>query len=353
LGVAGKPALPVSVATRSKGGFRRAIAAALKGVSYDVVIFDHMAMWQYADDLTSGALRVGIAHDVLSQLWDRRAASRRGIDAIGAGVEARRLRKWERNALGKLDLACALCAKDSQMLAESAGDVPRYVLQPWFSRNSDAGLGSAAREHNSMVFTGAYDRRENGDAVKFAVNEILPRITAAVPQCSFHIAGGFIGRLARLAACDPHVRLAFFVPDLPAFLSRMQIALLPLRLGAGIKIKVLEAMAAGLAVVTTPVGAEGIGAQDGVHLLLGVTAEELARHATFLLENPSLCAQVGARAREFIRNNYDFERSARDFEWTLIQRLSQRQFRARRTGDLASRDEPDSCVPCRRQVPGD
>jgi glycosyltransferase involved in cell wall biosynthesis len=142
------------------------------------------------------------------------------------------------------------------------------------------------------------------------------------------------------------------VPDLQACLSRMQIALLPLRLGAGIKIKVLEAMAGGLPVVTTPVGAEGINAQQGVHFLVGNTAEELARHTIVLLQNPGLRAQVGERAREFIRGNYDFEKSARDFEWALLQRLSERQFRAGRTGGLASRDEAGLCTPARGQVRG-
>jgi polysaccharide biosynthesis protein PslH len=351
LGVALEPGLPVSVAARSQPNFRRAIHSILQSNQFDVVILDHMAMWQYAELVTSGTLRAGIAHDVLSELWARRAENH-DIGGAGASVEARRLQNWERNTVSKLDLICSLSHKDSQQLAKRAEDVPRFVLQPWFAQPSEESFSTAVREPNSIVFSGAFDRRENVDAAAFAVNEILPRVAAAAPRYSFHLAGGCIGKLSRWVARDSHVRLAGYVSDLPAFLSRMQIALLPLREGAGIKIKVLEGMAAGLAVVTTPVGAEGIPGHDGVHFLVGQTAEELARHTILLLRDPGLRAQIGERAREFIRDNYDFERSARDFEWTLMQRPSQRQFRARRAGVLASRDEPGPCAPCQEQAPG-
>ena len=345
LGIVLEPGLPLSVAARSQPNFCRAIRSILKSNQFDVVILDHMAMWQYAEFVTSGSLRAGIAHDVLSELWARKGENR-GIRGFGARREARRLQNWERNVSRKLDLICSFSDKDSQQLANRAEQVPRCVLQPWFAQPSGESLSAAVRQPNSIVFSGAFDRRENVDAVAFAMDEILPRVAAAVPQYSFHLAGGAIGRLSRLAARDSRTRLAGYVSDLPDFLNRMQIALLPLREGAGIKIKVLECMAAGVAVVTTPVGAEGIPGHDGVHFLVGRTAEELARHTILLFRDPTLCTRIGKCAREFIRDNYDFERSARDFEWTLMQRLSQRQFRARRSGVLASRDEPGPCAPC-------
>ena len=352
LGVGLAPRLPLAVAARNKRSFRHHICLSLRSNRHDVVIFDNMALWQYADEIDSGILRVGIAQDVLSQLWTRKAENWRGLGASAAGVEVRRLRRWETSSLRKLDLVCPLNEKDSQLLSALAEDVPQWVLQPWFSQPADASL-SCAKEDNSIVFTGAFDRRENVDAAVFAVTEILPRIAAEVPHYEFHLLGAACERLRRSVVQEPRVHIEGFVPDLPAFLSRMHIALLPLRLGAGIKVKVLEAMAAGLAVVTTPIGSEGIGAQDGIHFLVGRTAQEVSRHAIVLLQNPSLCVQMGERARQFIRNNYDFEKSARDLEWTLIQRLSQPQFRARRTGALASQDEADSCAPHRGQFLGD
>jgi glycosyltransferase involved in cell wall biosynthesis len=350
LGLALAPDLPAAIAARSKRRFHYAISSAVRSNRNDVVLFDNMAMWQYAADVGSGVLRVGIAQDVLSQLWTRKAENGRGFGAFAACVEARRLRRWEASTLRQLDLVCALSDKDSQLLSARAEDVPQFILQPWFSQPLEVNSASSAKEDNSIVFAGAFDRHENVDAAAFAATQILPRVAAEIPQYEFHLAGAACEKLPGYISQQPRVRLAGFVPDLQAFLSRMQIALLPLRLGAGIKIKVLEAMAAGLPVVTTPVGAEGIEVQDGVHFLVGSTAEELSRHAIVLLRNPGLRVQVGERAREFIQHNYDFEKSARDFEWTLLQRLSERQFRVRRTGGLARRDAVDSCARTPGQV---
>jgi polysaccharide biosynthesis protein PslH len=352
LGLAHAPALPLAVAARNQHSFRDTISSAVRSNGHDVVLFDNMAMWQYAGDVSSGIFRVGIAQDVLSQLWTRRAETWQGLGAFAACVEAQRLRRWEANTLRQLDLVCALNQKDSRLLSALAEDVPQCVLQPWFSRPLEVNSASPAKDDNSIVFAGAFDRSENVDAAAFAVTEILPRVAAEVPNVELHLVGAACEKLPRRVAMHPRVRVGGFVPDLQAFLARMQIALLPLRLGAGVKIKVLEAMAGGLALVTTPVGAEGIEAQNDVHFLVGNTAEELARHAIALLQNPSLRVQLGERAREFIQNNYDFEKSARDFEWTLLQRLSERQFRARRTGGLAIRDGTGSCAPTREQVPG-
>lgn len=352
LGLAQAPGLPAAVAARSKRSFRNAVSSAVRSSGHDVVLFDGMAMWQYADDAGSGVLRVGIAQDVLSQLWTRKAENGWGIRAFVDSVEVKRLRRWEANTLRKLDLVCALNEKDSRLLSALAEDVPQCVLQPWFSRPLEMNSAAPAKDDNSMVFAGAFDRHENVDAAAFAVREILPRVAAEVPQYEFHLAGAACEQLPSRIVRHPRVRVGGFVPDLQAFLSRMQIALLPLRLGAGIKVKVLEAMAAGLPVVTTPVGAEGIEAQNGVHILVGSAAQELARQAIVLLQNPNLRAQVGERAREFIQNHYDFENSALDFERTLLQRLSERQFRARRTGVLANRDGASACPPTRQQVLG-
>jgi glycosyltransferase involved in cell wall biosynthesis len=284
-----------------------------------------MAMWQYAGDVNSGVLRVGIAQDVLSQLWTRKAENWRGLCALAARAEARRLRKWETSVLSKLDLVCALSEKDSQLLSEPEQGVRQCVLQPWFSRPSGRSLSSAAKGDNRIVFAGAFDRRENVDAVAFAVNEVLPRVAAEIPHYAFHLAGAAREKLPRQIVERPGVRVEGFVPDLQAYLSCMQIALLPLRLGAGIKIKVLEAMAAGLAVVTTPVGAEGIAAREGIHFLVGTTAEELSRHTIVLLQNPGLRTELGESAREFIQRNYNFESSASNFEWTLLELLRERR----------------------------
>ncbi len=336
LGVVSAPTLPLCVAARHQGQFCATLESVLRREHFDAIIFDHMAMWQYAGMVAGNTVRVGIAHDVLSQLWARRAA--KGWHYM-AEVESRRLRNWQRKVMRNLDLACAFNSKDCRLLSELPTDLPLFLLQPWFSRPSKAGPQAEPRADKSLVFTGAFDRNENVDAVEFAVDDILPQITSTMPQSTLYVTGAATHMLGKRVAGHPAVRFVGFLPDLPAFLSQMQIALLPLRLGAGIKTKVLECMAAGVAVVTTPVGAEGIPGENGVHYLVGNTARELAGHAIFLLRNRDLCGRMGESAREFIRTNYDFEKSAQEFESTLAQCVNRRQPETSPMRDPARDDE--------------
>lgn len=336
LGVGLAPFLPLSVAARNRVGLRRTLALLLHHTPCDVVIFDHMATWQYCNLVNGSALRVGIAHDVLSYLWLRQAKHGGGL---AARFESRRLRDWERNVISSLDLICTLNNKDSALIAELGSSVQHCVLQPWFSRPPDDRPATAGKD-GSLVFPGAFDRKENVDAVEFAAKDVLPRVSAAVPQCTLHLTGFASELLPRQVARNRAVQVAGYAPDLPAFLSAMQIALLPMRLGAGIKIKVLECMAAGLPVVTTPVGAEGIPGVAGGHFLVGHTAEELARHVVVLLRNRSLRVQIGEAAREFIRINYDFQASARRFEELLMLRVTTQQpALARMRGAMSEEDK--------------
>ena len=346
LGVGLAPHLPLSVAARHQLSVRRALAGIQHKRRFDVVIFDHMATWQYAGAVQAPAFRVGIAHDVLSDLWSKKAKHGGGF---AAWLESRRLRRWERNAIRSLDLICTLNNKDAAFVSQLGEGVEQCVLQPWFSRPPARRPAAGGREGGSLVFLGAFDRNENVDAVHFAINDVLARVTTAAPQCTLYVTG-FASELLPLRLTGRcAVQVKGFLPDLPAFLSQMQIALLPMRLGAGIKIKVLECMAAGLPVVTTATGTEGIPGVEGVHFVVGHTAEELAGHVISLLHNEPLRARIGRAAREFIRTNYDFEASAREFERLLIRRLNTCKIATRPIRGPVESKLPG--IPCRRQLP--
>jgi glycosyltransferase involved in cell wall biosynthesis len=107
-----------------------------------------------------------------------------------------------------------------------------------------------------------------------------------VPDFKFYVAGSRSEEVASITDGVPNVTRTGFVDDIGGFLSEMQVALLPIRQGAGVKVKTLECMAAGVAVVTTAVGAEGIPATHGVHFLIGETQEDLAKLTIQLLLRP-------------------------------------------------------------------
>ena len=306
-GVLSTPQLPLAVAARSSQTFRKRLRHLTQTHRFDAVILDHTAMWQYADQIGPTPIRVGSAHDVLSQAWERKA--QRCECALARSflrMEQKRVYSWEKKSLTKLNLVAPHCDKDGRLLRQMNPLACVIPIRAWFG--SLPNTFSNERERGSIVFFGAFDRSENCDAAEYAVKQILPLIREQYSDFRFYIAGNHSDKLGRFVAGLSDVILTGFIEDAPQFLSRMQIALVPLRIGAGVKIKTLECMAAGLSVVTTPVGAEGVEGEDGVHYVLGGTPRELADQTVRLLKEPSISRMIGERAREFVFEAFDFEK---------------------------------------------
>jgi glycosyltransferase involved in cell wall biosynthesis len=315
--------LPFAVATRWQRGFQEKVEQLLHTQEFDVAILDHTAMWQYAGTVSPVPLRGASAHDVLSQLWRRKAQNSKPPRAWILSREQKRLLRWERAVLQKLEFVAAHNQKDAQLLAEISPTTAQCPIQPWSSVDlTERAAQNVSRERNSIVFWGAMNRRENIDAVEFGTREILPKIAAEFPDFKFYVAGADSDKLLELKSLDPRIQLTGFVSDIAAFLSTKQIALLPLRLGAGIKVKTLECMAAGLAVVATSVGAEGIAGQHGRDYLIGDRVQELSAHVVRLLRSPELCADLGRNAQEVVRNEHGFERPMERLEEFLLERVA-------------------------------
>jgi glycosyltransferase involved in cell wall biosynthesis len=198
--------------------------------------------------------------------------------------------------------------KDSTLLGQLNSNVERFVIHPWVSieQKSSPSVVGMPRKPSSIVFWGALDRAENRDAVAYIVREILPSVREKVPNATLYVAGSHSECVASIVAGIPQVVLTGFIDNIGEFLSMMQVALLPLRLGAGIKVKTLECMAVGLPIVTTEVGAEGIGANQGVHYWIEQNPKALAERTVRLLRVPGEALRMGELAREFFFAHFDF-----------------------------------------------
>lgn len=324
LGVVRSPHLPLSVAGKNSFEFRHELKQLLATHRFDVAILDHISMWQYTAALGNVAMRVGSAHDVLSQLWERKF--RACVNPLGRALyalERLRVRNWERSCLHALDFVAPHCTKDAQLLHEIAPKVPICPIQAWFTL--PAVLPVAEREPNSLVFWGAMDRKENIDAVEYAAKKIFPLIQKQLPSAKLYVVGSHGERLKRLSSANRGIIVTGYVDKISDFLARIQVALLPLRLGAGIKIKTLECMAAGVAVVTTPVGAEGIAGHNGIHFKIGETPEELANYAIELLKSQPDLRAMGEHARRLILRDFDFESAVENLNLFLATELQRKE----------------------------
>lgn len=179
--------------------------------------------------------------------------------------------------------------------------IPFGVTVPEVMENPEA------PEQNSLFHIGAMDWIPNQESIHWLLEEIWPVVYRTVPQARLYLAGRKMP--ARwMQASLPGVTVVGEVPDAMRFIGSKQINIVPLRSGSGIRVKIIEAMSLGKAVVTTTVGAQGIDYTDGENILIANTPDEFARQIERLLSDDSYCRRVGEAARQLVTEEYNIKR---------------------------------------------
>jgi hypothetical protein len=157
---------------------------------------------------------------------------------------------------------------------------------------------------DGVVFVGGYAHPPNEDAAIWLAKEIMPLVWDQVPTAKLVLLGSKPPP-AVLALAEARVAVPGWLPDIDPIYAASRVSLSPLRYGAGVKGKIIGALQAGLPVVTTTIGNEGLGLADGREALIGDTAQALADHAIALLRDPMLCARLAAAGAVVLRERFD------------------------------------------------
>lgn len=278
------PRLPSFASARRVAG-RRAIADAISSARFTHFFADFAQGLGAVPDrhVDRFAYR---QHDVVSKLYERMLADATGLRRAALRYELARCLRWERRTWARVDDVVVLNKDDiteirawndrASITAEAAGDlitIPRSTL-------------TRAPIRGRIMFWGNMSRFENVDAACWFANEILPIVRRSVPEARFVVVGAHpTPEVERLAG--EFVTVTGFVEDPSEEFSKAQVAVAPLRVGSGVKIKVIETIDNGIETIATPVGAEGIAPSD--KLLVASSAIEFAAAVVAALE--------GARAR--------------------------------------------------------
>jgi glycosyltransferase involved in cell wall biosynthesis len=169
-----------------------------------------------------------------------------------------------------------------------------------------------------VLLTGFMNDPANADGVEWFYHHVWPQLSRNHPEVRFYIVGAGAGpRLRRLAQKDRRIIVTGEVKDLRPYRNRARVFVSPVRLGSGMRLKVLEAMASGLPVVSTSLGVAGIEAQTGVNCLVADTPELFTRSVEWLLTDRTLSVRMARNAREMVEKKYTLEEGLRRFEKTL------------------------------------
>ncbi len=239
--------------------------------------------------------------------------------ALYSWIQWHKLAAYERDICRRADVVIACSNTDARAIShleftslQSQRDaaesripiIPNGVDTSFFALPNEDCAGNI--EQPTLVFTGKMDFRPNIDAMVWFCDDILPRLAAEVPAARLVIVGQKPAPRIAALANRRGVTITGWVPDTRPFLSGGAVYVVPLRMGSGTRLKVLEAMAMGKAIVSTTRGAEGIDAVPERDLVIADTPQEFAEAITALLRDPERRRALGHAARQLVESRYDW-----------------------------------------------
>ncbi len=235
-----------------------------------------------------------------------RAGASRIIPRLYSRIQHRRLMSFEASACGDVDAVTAVSEDDREAL-EKLDHAAKITVMP---NGIDHGEYDRIQrdpdtKRPALIFIGTMDFRPTVDAVTWFVDKVWPLVD--VPELRFFIVGRAPTSAVRKLAGE-RIKVTGAVPDVAPYLTRAAAAIVPIRSGSGSRLKVLEAMAAGVPIVSTSVGMAGIDAKPNSHYLEADSPEEFAAGIRRTIAAPATAAKMAARARSLVRKRYGWER---------------------------------------------
>jgi glycosyltransferase involved in cell wall biosynthesis len=216
-----------------------------------------------------------------------------------------------------VDAVVVFTQRDRAVLAPAAAPTPVVTIP--FGADSLEGDPRPAESDGSVLFVGNFVHAPNADAARRLVTSIFPRVRDTHPDCVLYVVGD--NPPPELVDDErPGVVVTGWVADLAPLLQRAAVVVAPLREGGGMRVKVVDALAAGKAVVATPRGAEGLAVADGDQLRLATTDEDFAARISELLDDGDARKRLEERARAWAQENLTWAASVRAYE-ALYRRL--------------------------------
>ncbi len=292
--------LPYAVARFVSREYERRLRAHLEQ-PWDVVQVEGLPVAPYQRlALQAGARVVFRAHNVEEELWRQRAEGAQGLVSAWLAAQARRV--------GRLERACWRSAHAVAAISPGVAEACRAVARgPVLDLPVGFEVPEAAPpilEPAQLFHLGAMDWGPTAEGVSWFLAQAWPLVLRRHPQVRLHLAGRGVGAFAA-AHVAPNVVVDGEVEDARAYVRQGAILVAPVRSGSGLRVKVVEALVEGRAVVTTRWGAEGLGAEDGRELLQADDPAEFAERIGRCLDEPALVRRLGTAAHAFAARHFD------------------------------------------------
>jgi len=298
---------PYSVSKFTHPAVRKLIASQLSSRRFDVAVCDFLApSLNFPETLPIPCLL--FQHNVESSLWRRRAGTEsHPVRKLSYTFESARMLRYERRTLARFHHIVAVSENDRQKMLEMDPECEISVVPTGVDTQQFQVAPPSSATPPRIVFTGSMDWEPNIDAVEYFCGQIWPRVLAEFPDAIFQVVGrNPFAKVQRLAS--ESVQITGTVPSVTDYLRDAAVVVVPLRIGGGTRLKIYEAMAMGKALVSTSIGAEGLGVQNGRDLLLADDASSFAEVILLLLRDGQVRRRFEQAAVQL----------ASQFDWSVV-----------------------------------
>lgn len=308
---------PFSVWKHHRRRFQRTVSRLIASRPFDLIHCEWTPYAQFVPPRTPDRLIPPLliaTHNIEADIWARRAETRsHPLARRFFRSQAARMERFERRVFAQADCVTAVSAHDAartsawgaRQTGVVANGVATDVIRPALLSDKPA---------QDLLFLGSLDWFPNIDALRYFVSEILPLIRSRVPEIRLNIVGRRPGaELRQILNGIEGTTLVGEVDDVQPWLHRVRVVVVPLRIGGGTRIKILEAMAAGKIVVSTSVGAEGLEVESGIHLLLADTPPSFADATVEALHGRG-AQLIPSHARQLVEERYSWRLQATRLE---------------------------------------
>jgi glycosyltransferase involved in cell wall biosynthesis len=299
--------------------FAAALEELLTRYPFDVVQVEGIEMVPYALPYLSRTQRPRFVYDAHNAEADLQASAfradirqpRRLPHALYSAIQTLKLRLYEQRILQAFDVVCAVSETDVEILKSLGGATPFFLpngidTEAVTPDSATPALEMAQRTGPHLVFTGKLDFRPNVDALLWFTQEILPRITTEQSKPTLWAVGQSPHASLAPLRHHPQVVLTGRVPAVEPYIAGADVVVVPLRMGSGTRLKVLQALSMAKPVVGTTLGCAGLGLHDGEHLLLADDPATFAAATSRLIATPDEGIRLGEKGRHHVQSYFDW-----------------------------------------------
>ncbi|MBN2286347.1 MAG: glycosyltransferase [Tissierellales bacterium] len=296
--------------------FSKKVDHYIKHNDYKYIYIDHLQQFQYVPKIFLKTLRNKIILDqhnveyILAKRYYHKL--RNPLKKIIVFLEYLKLRSYEKWACRSVGLVLAITNHDKESLQLLCGSSIRINTSPIYIEAEDA-FRYKVNEDNSnkrILFVGTMSWYPNEDGIIWFYHKIFSKLKTAHPDIRLDIVGSNPGNNVRMLGKDSFVTVTGYVDNITSYLERAMLSIVPIRIGGGIRIKILQLLSVGIPIVTTSLGCEGISLTPKKEALVADSERDFLIAINSLISNPMLRKELSLNSINLIREKYSFERAS-------------------------------------------